>query len=80
MENASKIDQAVLANLKKLKEESTAGGSLIENTDLVTIEDNPDDLVKEIPKFRAKDEEFDYSVKRSFFDEVYFRDSKLLKM
>jgi hypothetical protein len=74
MENEAEIENVILSNLKKLKEESNVGAD-----DHVT-EDNPDDLVKEIPKFRVKDDEFDYFSKKSFLDEIYFKDSKLLKM
>jgi hypothetical protein len=76
MENDTEIANVILSNLKKLKEESEAASEARDDT---IAEDNPDDLVKEIPKFRVKDEEFDYFAKKSFFDEIYFKDSKLFK-
>ena len=73
-EDNEEIKDAILSNLRQLKEKA----------DLVMQEDNPDDLVNELPKFVSAadkhDEPFDYFSKKKFFDDIYFKDSRLIKM
>ena len=69
------IESVILRNLAQIKEDATTSNE-------ATVEDNPDELIKEMPSInlQQRDEEFDYLSKKAFFDEIYFKDSRLIKM
>lgn len=84
--NTENIENAIYKNLELLvKEQSLFAGE----------DDNPDDLVKELSKLNQTDnqeikienkekqkqnQDFDFLSKKNFFDEIYFKNSKLIKM
>jgi hypothetical protein len=78
-DNDAEIEDVILSNLRKLKEE-------VEQSEQLEInqKDNPDYLINNLPKIEknnlVKDEEFDYYSDKKFFDEIYFKDSRLIKM
>lgn len=65
------VDNAILDNLNKLKPQKE---------DKNEEEIKPDDLIKDLGKFSNQPSHFDFESKRSYFDEVYFKNSKLFKI
>ena len=77
-----KIENAILSNLKRLKEETVPEEDIKNepNPENVEINDNPDELIKLMPKInQTQNVSFDYLAKKSYFDENYFKNSKLIK-
>ena len=76
------IKNDIMRNLKQIKKESTSKGDdaeetvVDENVEFKEINDNPDELVKYLPKFNQTT--FDYEANRYYFDEIYFKNSKLI--
>ena len=78
------LETAILSNLKKIKNESAdvkAELPLEVDPEIRSseINDNPDELVKCLPKF-LNQTTYDYDAKKFYFDDIYFKHSKLLKV
>jgi len=74
------IKKAILNNLNEIKESVDLNQEV---DDKQVNEDDPDELINELPKFEKITKShtvFDYESKRSYFDEIYFKNSKLFKM
>ena len=73
----------ILRNLERIKKDSISMDTIKEDafkedkeTIVQEINDNPDELVKYLPKFNQTT--FDYEANRYYFDEIYFKNSKLI--
>jgi hypothetical protein len=77
---SDKIKNDIIRNLKQIKKESegdVAEEAVVdENVEFKEMNDNPDELVKNLPKFNQTT--FDYEANRYYFDEIYFKNSKLI--
>jgi hypothetical protein len=76
------IENAILSNLKKLKQDTKPSEENVKNDpENVEINDNPDELIKLMPKIsQTQNVSFDYLAKKSYFDQIYFKNSKLIKL
>lgn len=70
------LSEAISKNLQIIKKESLSN----DNENLSDPIDNPNDLLSELPKIPSSKSEFEYCANRSFFDEIYFKNSKLITM
>ena len=66
---AKSIENAILENLNKLKAEEKQED-----------ETKSDELIKDLEKLSSQPSHFDFESKRSYFDQVYFKNSKLFKI
>jgi hypothetical protein len=77
-----KIQNAILSNLNEIKESVDLSQNKEEDDSQIN-EDDPDELINALSKFEKITKAhsvFDYESKRSYFDEIYFKNSKLFKM
>lgn len=73
-EEEKSVENAIFESLEKLRQEAFADEE----------EDDPDELVKELPSIKQPSpsdntQVFDFVAHRSFFDEIYFKHSRLIK-
>ena len=83
---SSEIEGAILKNLEKLKESTNFESdqkttSTNENPQTVTEEIIEDKFIENLPRFQElKRSHLDFESKRWYFDQIYFKNSKLIKM
>ncbi len=73
--NQQNLASAIQKNLEIIKNEarSTKSGEEAEEVD-------PSTLIKDLPKANTSGDSFEFSANRLFFDDIYFRNSKLIRM
>lgn len=77
MENTKNVENAILENLAKLKQESSSGLKFASEYD----EKETDKLIEALPNFNSINKtNLEFESKREYFDEVFFKHSKLLKI
>jgi hypothetical protein len=74
---ADKFDNAILSNLEKLKQESySIAGATDENE-----QKESEKLAEKLTRVtEVKRSDFDFESKRLFFDDVYFKSSKIFRV
>jgi hypothetical protein len=84
---SSELKNDILRNLEQIKKDAVSSMSSDIKEEIVEdkreplaeeMNDNPDDLVKCLPKFNQTT--YDYDAKRYYFDEIYFKNSKLITL
>ena len=84
---SNELKNAILSNLELIKNNSISSQLRQVKSDSVKeeeveqssqINDDPDELVKSLPKFTQTT--FDYAAKQFYFDDIYFRNSKLINL
>lgn len=73
--DTNELSKSILKNLEIIKKE-TKHDVRAENE---TNDDNPDELIKQIPQSNRDVGQFDYSANRTLLEETYFKNSKLLR-
>lgn len=78
MSSNDRLSEAISKNLALIKREATEEEAKKEGDE---DEENPIDLINRIPSINPSTRgEFDFSANRTFFDDVYFKNSRLIKM
>ena len=84
---SSEIAGAILKNLEKLKESTDFESDHSKNITSINENENPqteeiiqDKFIENLPRFQElKRSHLDFESKRWYFDQIYFKNSKLIK-
>lgn len=74
-----RLFEAISKNLEIIKKEAVDKVKG-EGDDKKEKEENPVELLSRLPKLNQSKGDFEFSANRMFFDDVYFRNSRLIKM
>ena len=80
------LENAILRNLEKIRDLSSEGDKEAQmnskqEVDSKDFKDDPDELIKTLPKMENfVGSAFNFESRKQFLDEIYFKNSKLIKM
>lgn len=82
MSEQNRLSEAIFKNLEKIKKDSKQQqNSKEENADQKEESGDPDEMVLgQLTRLSQPKGDFEFSANRLFFDDVYFRHSRLIRM